>query len=458
MYKIKKTSSHKIIVRFSAQKDVNYQAICALNELFADGSLPCLLPSSFILKFFKVQLEYNTVGTIALSKWLEVNHDPDHFVSILQSIFHAVDKITSKGLSIQGISFRSSHVYVDEYGNARLIYVPVFDFYDNGNLELLVGEMLSQFHADNHFDSKIIQMTQEYLFGNSQQQNQDRRKLINNPANEGETTLLSPSEDSSREHFGNEGETTILSAHSAPRIHSSNEEETTVLNAVQNPLIQEDSEGETTLLETVSADKDVLSSAIGETTILSSSAECDPQHANDDNDNYHENATCFVDDKYTADHGEFFESETAGPSITNELGADKTLIGAEGLAQSMAYSSIKADQKAAENYETVLLANNDFDKTAFFIRFINSQAIYITKNYFTIGSSADMDYVITGNSLISKYHATVVIENNKFYLIDNNSTNKVYVDGREAIPFEKNEIFTGSRVVLANEIFDFYIK
>ena len=298
-----------------------------------------------------------------------------------------------------------------------------------------------------------------------------------------------------------EGETTVLSAQP-----SMSKAQPAVYQA--QPMMSGFSEGETTVLSAqpsmpkaqpavYQAQPQMSGFSEGETTILS--ADNSPfaaSAADDDDDFYNENATCLIIDSDFGDNasnssfgnepaeipdavpdipsqsngfdynqnlpeedsGDFSENETAYPHVGHPLNSDRTLIGSEGLAQAMAYSAIQANSKAADSYETVLLVDENIDKTAFFIRFINSQAVYVTKNYFTIGSGSDMDYMISGNSLISKYHATVVIEDGRFFIIDNNSTNKVYVDGREAAPLEKNEIFTGSRVVLANEIFDFYIK
>lgn len=49
------------------------------------------------------------------------------------------------------------------------------------------------------------------------------------------------------------------------------------------------------------------------------------------------------------------------------------------------------------------------------------------KNYINIGRASDNDIVLNSR-LVSKYHAQMVIDDNKYYLYDNNSTNGIYVD------------------------------
>lgn len=67
------------------------------------------------------------------------------------------------------------------------------------------------------------------------------------------------------------------------------------------------------------------------------------------------------------------------------------------------------------------------------------------------------DYFVSDNSAVSRSHADIVTKNKRYYITDLNSTNKTYVDGR-AIPVEKEvEIFSGTKLRLANEDFVFYV-
>lgn len=333
-------------------------------------------------------------------------------------------------------------------------------------------------------------------------------------SHEGETTVLNSNMFTPEAVNVNEAGTTVLSRrdNAAPRMNmDSHEGETTVLSAamLDNQTSYADDEQATVMLGSDMTDADnegatvFLDDVYGENTIIDMNDDEPvfegefsqqqnenneiPQNGFDENDDsYNENATCLIeddefndaDDSVSAENGmtesepsapsvpdmpeaaeeDYSEQETVMPGINDPLSKDRTLLGANDLAQKMAYSSIPSNNNLPEIDEKVVPVNENVNKTAYFVRFMNSQIIYVTKNYFTMGSGSNMDCIISGNALISRYHATVVIKDSRFFIVDNNSTNKLYVDGKQAVPFEDNEIFTGSRIVLANEIFDFHIK
>lgn len=536
MYKLKNLSVDGVTIKFSKQSEVNYQSVCVLNEL----QPALLLPFDFIIKHFKIVMEYHATGYLRFSDILRSGTDAETVVSIVRSVLRAVDDFSSVKVDSRGLILRTDCIFMSPDGQVRLIYAPAFAFDEANTMAALKDEILSISKLPDGAAQRVADcfggnpsqsglQAPRFAAGNYNESGTTVLSGQGNPYsapvyNEGETTILSaspaPESRPAAPQGFHEGETTILSASPAPENRPAvpqgfHEGETTILRAAPsvNPIVepvQNFHEGETTVLSALNVPSP--SPELGETTLLSpqQSPQQDAPVGGADDD-FNENATCLLDDSFDepeqpapADNSvnnfsgvpdfdasysenptvmceeeiermdnlidsglsnlqpDAFahdaEGETTIPGVGDPLRENRTLIGAEGLAQAMAYSSIRANEQASENYETVLLSDDSTDKTAFFIRFINSQAVYITKNYFTIGSGPDMDYMISGNSLISKYHATVVIEDSRFFIIDNNSTNKVYVDGREAVPFEKNEIFTGSRIVLANEIFDFYIK
>ncbi|MBQ7962577.1 MAG: FHA domain-containing protein [Clostridia bacterium] len=468
MYKIKESSGKSVIIRFAKQSDVNYQSVCIMNEMKTNS---CLLSADFQIKLFKVQVVFNPGEFTCLKDIIKGQIDAETFAGLLADVFNSVAGFSSTGLDPRGLIYRPECMFVNVAGQVKMIYAPAYDFDESNTVDAFISSLLKLKENDPEICNTINQCYSVFC-GNA-------------PVSSGPASFA-PSGDFS------EGETTVLSAQ--PVKPDFSEGETTVLSA--QPVKPDFSEGETTVLSAQPAapmqSVTPVQSATpmfseGETTVLSADDSPFAQNSvTDDDDYYNENATCLVLDSdfgdsdsvtngrnddnisgnlydYNYSHlpentGDYSEKETTYPHVGHPLNNDRTLIGTDGLAQAMAYSSIRPNHQAAESYETVLLADESTDKTAFFIRFINSQAVYVTKNYFTIGSGSDMDYMISGNSLVSKFHATVCIEDSRFFIIDNNSTNKLYVDGREAVPYEKNEIFTGSRVVLANEIFDFYIK
>ena len=95
----------------------------------------------------------------------------------------------------------------------------------------------------------------------------------------------------------------------------------------------------------------------------------------------------------------------------------------------------------------------------YLIREKNQEKILVNKPSFRLGKEkAFCDYFIFDNNYVSRSHADIITREGRYYIKDLNSTNKTYLDGR-AIPIEKEiEIFSGTKIRLANEDFVFYIE
>ena len=109
---------------------------------------------------------------------------------------------------------------------------------------------------------------------------------------------------------------------------------------------------------------------------------------------------------------------------------------------------------------TTVLGGDAFVETTYpyLIREKTQEKVSVDKPSFRIGKeSRYCDYFIANNNAISRSHADILIRENRYYIIDHNSTNKTYVDGK-VVPVEKQvEIFSGSKIKLANEDFTFYL-
>ncbi len=110
---------------------------------------------------------------------------------------------------------------------------------------------------------------------------------------------------------------------------------------------------------------------------------------------------------------------------------------------------------------TTVLGSEELDEPNFpyLIREKNEEKISVDKPSFRIGKEKQYsDYFVSDNSAVSRSHADIITREKRYFIIDLNSTNKTYVDGR-AIPIQKEvEIFSGTRLRLANEDFVFYIE
>lgn len=110
---------------------------------------------------------------------------------------------------------------------------------------------------------------------------------------------------------------------------------------------------------------------------------------------------------------------------------------------------------------TVMLASSSTQEALFpyLIRVKTGEKIFLNKPIFRIGKDAQYSsYVVTGNNAISRNHADLIIRNYRFYIKDNNSTNKTYVDGKPIPVYEEVEIFPGMKLRLANEEFIFCVN
>lgn len=132
---------------------------------------------------------------------------------------------------------------------------------------------------------------------------------------------------------------------------------------------------------------------------------------------------------------------------------------------------IKVKQRAdettvlgAEEYDdggTTVLGADTFEEPTIphLIREKTQEKIFVNKPSFHIGKEQTYcDYVIPENNAVSRRHAYIITRDQRYYVADNDSTNKTYVNNR-AIPANKEiEIFSGTKLKFANEEFVFYIE
>lgn len=94
----------------------------------------------------------------------------------------------------------------------------------------------------------------------------------------------------------------------------------------------------------------------------------------------------------------------------------------------------------------------------YLVREKTQEEISVDKPAFRIGKERSFcDYFVSSNNAISRSHADIITKGGRYYIIDNNSTNKTYVDGRVIPVMKEIEIFSGTKLRLANEDFTFYI-
>ncbi|MBR2589502.1 MAG: trypsin-like peptidase domain-containing protein [Clostridia bacterium] len=146
----------------------------------------------------------------------------------------------------------------------------------------------------------------------------------------------------------------------------------------------------------------------------------------------------------------------------------KAPAGAAAQAQSRAIPSVPNTPPAGSEGTTVLSANasdpnattvlSGAGSTAYLLRLSNNEKINITKPYFKLGKDASrVDYCVTGNPAISRFHASIVSKNGQFFIVDNSTTNHTYVNDSMIPANVETQISNGAKIKLADERFEFKI-
>lgn len=95
---------------------------------------------------------------------------------------------------------------------------------------------------------------------------------------------------------------------------------------------------------------------------------------------------------------------------------------------------------------------------AYLVRMKNNERIPITKSLFKIGKDASrVDYCITGNSAVSRYHASIVSRDGKYFIEDQGATNHTYVNDSMIPAKAETQLTNGAKIRLADEKFEFRI-
>ncbi len=111
--------------------------------------------------------------------------------------------------------------------------------------------------------------------------------------------------------------------------------------------------------------------------------------------------------------------------------------------------------------ETTILLDTDTEPSplGYLVRLKNNERVSITSNYFSLGKDkTKVSYFISDNTAISRSHASIIVKDGKFYVVDHNSTNHTYVNGQLIPSNVEIEIINGMKLKFANEEFEFVVS
>ncbi len=89
-------------------------------------------------------------------------------------------------------------------------------------------------------------------------------------------------------------------------------------------------------------------------------------------------------------------------------------------------------------------------------RQVTGEKIELGKPSFVLGKNPEKsDYAVADNTNISRVHAVITMRNGRYYVMDQNSTNGTFINGRIIKARQETEILPGDCLMLANEEFIF---
>ncbi|MCI9072773.1 MAG: FHA domain-containing protein [Lachnospiraceae bacterium] len=111
-----------------------------------------------------------------------------------------------------------------------------------------------------------------------------------------------------------------------------------------------------------------------------------------------------------------------------------------------------------DHEEATTLLQEEVDRNVSLCRLRTYEVILINKSVFRIGKeSRYVDYVVRDNDKVSRSHADIITRGNRYFIMDLNSTNGTYINGRQIPARQEVEIFNDDCLKLANEEFEFRI-
>ncbi len=158
---------------------------------------------------------------------------------------------------------------------------------------------------------------------------------------------------------------------------------------------------------------------------------------------------------------------TVRPSVQSDK--EKSSQSAPIIQPKSTYATVSANfgetvvlNQSAGNGETTVLGagavQTPMQKQPYLVRLKNRERILLDKPVFRIGKEKSyVDYFISDNTAISRSHANIINKDEKFFVVDTNSTNHTFVNGEMIQSGAEIEILHGTKIQLANEEFEFKI-
>lgn len=118
-------------------------------------------------------------------------------------------------------------------------------------------------------------------------------------------------------------------------------------------------------------------------------------------------------------------------------------------------TTVLGAQPEEEDDATTVLSSSTVRVYPYLVRNKTQEKIILNKDSFMVGKSKTCDYMITGNSAISRRHATFLYEDGNYYIMDADSTNGTSLNGNRVLPEVRTPVGNHYVIRLADEDFQF---
>ncbi|MCM1115501.1 MAG: DUF6382 domain-containing protein [Clostridium sp.] len=159
-------------------------------------------------------------------------------------------------------------------------------------------------------------------------------------------------------------------------------------------------------------------------------------------------------DEFNFNNDSNFSSKAENETVFDTADADRGSCSGE---TDNIGTTVLGDDSEDEDATTVLNQPKRIVKVGYLTRISNGEKKKIDKNIYHVGKSLKNDFSVTDNNAVSRQHALFIIRDEKFYINDQNSTNKTYLNGKVIAPKQDVELVDETKITLANENFIFNI-
>lgn len=414
-----------IKVKLTKNEEINDRDISVFNTKILRGLMRPTLAG--VRKYI-----YMAPKSISLCSFVKKGIDTNDFFLLLVQIAEVIKKIEKNGLNINNLIMETESVYINETTKEiNFVYLPILGNVKNNNVFGFIYEIINLSLCQSEEHNKYVDDFTVFLRG---------KKYFD--ANEIENYILQVYPQIYKQiKVDKAGQSQKLYSKKLKYYKSKEEEEyngesTSLLDDEEGTALLDDEFEGTALLDEQFEGTALLDQEFEGTALL------------DEN----ENSTSIPDEELEGTA--LLDEEFEDTSLLDEESEDTSL-----LDEDTEDTSLLTENDPDESYGGTTLLKQELPNYPFLIRLNTYDRIDVTKSVFKIGKEKSfVDYYIANNNAVSRVHADIITANKKYYVRDNNSTNRTFVNGTEIPVNQEVEIVDGDIVMLANEAFAFHVE